>query len=50
LVGWYCCSSHGVANSFSSFSPFPNSSIGISKWLFLNQSVKRTWQIFCRNK
>jgi hypothetical protein len=22
LVGWYCCSSYVVANSFSSFSPF----------------------------
>ena len=29
LVGWYCCSSHGVANPFSSFSPSPNSSIGV---------------------
>jgi hypothetical protein len=28
LVGWYCCSSYGVANPFSSFSPFPNSPIG----------------------
>jgi hypothetical protein len=28
LVGWYCCSSYGVANSFSSFSPSSNSSIG----------------------
>jgi hypothetical protein len=28
LVGWYCCSSYGVANPFSSFSPFSNSSIG----------------------
>jgi hypothetical protein len=28
LVGWYCCSSYGVANLFSSFSPFSNSSIG----------------------
>jgi hypothetical protein len=27
LVGW-CCSSYGVVNSFSSFSPFSNSSIG----------------------
>ena len=27
LVGWYCCSSYGVANHFSSFSPFSNSSI-----------------------
>jgi hypothetical protein len=26
---WYCCSSYGVANSFSSFSPFHNSSIGV---------------------
>jgi hypothetical protein len=29
LVGWYCCSSYGVANPFSSFSPFSNSSIGV---------------------
>jgi hypothetical protein len=29
LVGWYCCSSHGVANPFSSFSPSPNSSTGV---------------------
>jgi hypothetical protein len=28
LVGLYCCSSYGVANPFSSFSPFYNSSIG----------------------
>ena len=30
LVSWYCCSSYGVANPFSSFSPSPNSSIGSS--------------------
>ena len=30
LVGWYCCSSYGVANPFSSFSPFSNSSIDVS--------------------
>ena len=29
LVGWYCCSSYEVANPFSSFSPFSNSSIGV---------------------
>ena len=28
LIGWYCYSSYGIANSFSSFSPFSNSSIG----------------------
>jgi hypothetical protein len=28
LVGWYCYSSYGVANPFSSFSPFYNSAIG----------------------
>ena len=28
LVGWYCCSSSGVANPFNSFSPFSNSSVG----------------------
>ena len=28
LVGWYCCSSYGVANTFSFSSPFSNSSIG----------------------
>jgi hypothetical protein len=28
LVGWYCWSSYGVANAFSSFSPFSNYSIG----------------------
>ena len=28
LVGWYCCSSYGIANPFSSFSPFSTSSIG----------------------
>ena len=27
LVGWYCCSSYGFANPFSSFSPFSNSSV-----------------------
>jgi hypothetical protein len=27
LVGWYCGSSYGVANPFSSFSPFSNSSL-----------------------
>jgi hypothetical protein len=29
LVGWYCCSSYGVANPLSSFSPYPNSSSGV---------------------
>jgi len=29
LAGWYC-SSQGVANPFSSFSPSPNSSTGVS--------------------
>ena len=29
LVCWYCCSFYGVANSFSSFSPSPTSSIGV---------------------
>ena len=29
LVHWYCCSSYGAANPFLSFSPFPNSSIGV---------------------
>jgi hypothetical protein len=28
LVGWYCCSSYGIANPHRSFSPFSNSSIG----------------------
>jgi hypothetical protein len=28
LFGWYCCSSYGVANSFSSFNLFSNFSIG----------------------
>jgi hypothetical protein len=28
LGGSYCCSSYGAANLFSSFSPFPNISIG----------------------
>jgi len=28
LVGWYCCFSYGIANPFSSFSPFSNSFIG----------------------
>jgi len=28
LFGWYCCSSYGFANPFSSFSSFSNSSIG----------------------
>ena len=27
-VGWHCCSSYGVTNPFSSFSPFSSSSIG----------------------
>jgi hypothetical protein len=31
LVGWDCCSSYGGANPFSSFSPTPNSSIGVPK-------------------
>jgi hypothetical protein len=26
-IGWYCCSSYGVANSCSSFSLFSNTSI-----------------------
>jgi hypothetical protein len=29
LVGWYYCSSYGVTNPFSSFSPSPRSSIGV---------------------
>jgi hypothetical protein len=29
LVGCYCCSSYGVANPFSSFSPFSDSSIDV---------------------
>jgi hypothetical protein len=29
-VGWYCCSSYGVANPFNFFSPSPISSIGVS--------------------
>jgi hypothetical protein len=29
LVGWYCCSSYGVANPLSSFIFSPNSSIGV---------------------
>jgi hypothetical protein len=29
LVSWYSCSSYGVANTFSSFSLLPNSSIGV---------------------
>ena len=28
LVGWYCCSDYGFANTFNSFRPFSNSSIG----------------------
>jgi hypothetical protein len=28
LVSWYCCSSYGVANPFSYFSPLSDSSIG----------------------
>jgi hypothetical protein len=28
-LGWYCCYSYGVANDFTSFSPSPNSSIGV---------------------
>jgi hypothetical protein len=28
LIGWYCCSSYGVASPFRSFSPFSISSIG----------------------
>jgi hypothetical protein len=28
LDEWYCCSSYGVANPFSSFTPFSNSSTG----------------------
>ena len=30
LFGWYCCSSYGAANPFSSFSPFSNSFTGDS--------------------
>jgi hypothetical protein len=30
LLGWYCCSSYGAENPFSSFSPFSSSSIGDS--------------------
>jgi hypothetical protein len=30
LIGWYCCPSYGVVKPFSSFSPFSNSSIGVS--------------------
>jgi len=29
LVGWCCCSSYGVVKPFSSFSSFPNTSIGV---------------------
>ena len=29
LVGWYCCSSYGVATPFSSFSPFSKSFIRV---------------------
>jgi len=28
LVGWYCCSSYGVVNPFSSYSPYPNCLLG----------------------
>jgi hypothetical protein len=31
-ISWYCCSSYGVAISFTSFSPSPNSIIGVP-WL-----------------
>jgi len=35
LIGWYCCSSCRIANTFSSFSPSPNSSLGVClvRWL-----------------
>jgi hypothetical protein len=39
LVGWYCCSSYGVANLFNFFSPFSNSSIGslcLVQWLAMS--------------
>jgi hypothetical protein len=29
MSGWYCCSSYGVSNPFSSFSPSPNSPIRV---------------------
>jgi hypothetical protein len=50
LVGWYSCSSYGDAHPFSSFSPFPGSSIGephaqSNGWLWSSASVfVRLWQ------
>ena len=31
LVGWYCCSSYGITNPFSSISPSPTSSTGVPR-------------------
>lgn len=49
VVAWHCCSSYGVANPFSSFSPSPNSYIGVPifsyGWLWASTSVfNRLWQ------
>jgi hypothetical protein len=50
LVGWYCCSSYGIANLFNSFSPLPNSSFWDvfaqpNGWLLASTSVfYRLWQ------
>ena len=30
LIGWYCCSTYGVANPFNSFSHCPNLSTGVT--------------------
>ena len=47
LVVWYCCSSYGIENPLSSFSPFFNSSIGdpvqSDLWLQASPSI-RLWQ------
>jgi hypothetical protein len=47
LVGWYCCSSYGVANPFSSFSPCSSIFLGIPTldWLQASSSLLgRLWQ------
>jgi hypothetical protein len=55
LVGWYCRSTYGVANSFSSSIPSPNSSIGslCSVWWLLQSPTSvliRFWQSLERNR
>jgi len=43
LVDWYCCSYYGVANPFSSFSPFSNSSTGVPMLQAFSSVSVRLW-------